>query len=563
MEMTTNKETIENLSPVQDSSDISDEDVSLDYINIQENAECYTKRNDVIESNIEGNESNSEPLTVVCGSEENTEKDKSGEVIALEVTETSSFSGISTPITSLDNSEVSKLPPISLPAPSSSYVNDISVFCITQQGESHVKNEAPCQDRSEFRWVNNQILMISIADGVGSCQLSDYGAETAVKSSLDYLEQHFGDATKNEDFVFDDPDKMKKALSGAMQYAYDSVEKRAEELEALSYSMQSTLTVTVYDGQTLYFSHAGDDGIVALNKDGVYAMVTERIKGEEANSVFPLQSKQWYYGKVNNVVGYVMATDGVLDAFVRPLSENNRVYYRFIEPVFYTSQTNSESAKTNCNDWNEYLKSSRYRNVVTDDITFVGVVNQVAIKKSQKPLFDDNEWNKQTKEYEKKRRDALYPPQILNSRQEKKKDDEVNEHDDISPAKEYSSGYIGNYSYPEVGSSENPNNKNKRYHDDNGHYSVGQAQSDFQGKPEFAKNIDMIVNGTKQTASELAGRTSTFLVTLLEVSGEVLAKAGETSGQLAVQIKRNLMDKNQQNSSDDSVKKRFSNNTDQ
>ena len=40
-----------------------------------------------------------------------------------------------------------RLPEIHLPDPTSGYENDISVFCISQQGESHIKNNLPCQDR--------------------------------------------------------------------------------------------------------------------------------------------------------------------------------------------------------------------------------------------------------------------------------------------------------------------------------------------------------------------------------------------------------------------------------
>lgn len=558
MEEIKNVKSMENSSPVQDSSNEVETEIAFNEINVQEEIECSAKESDGTESDVVETKTSDVSSTEVFDAEEDTAKDE-GDVIELKVTEPSDSSNVSRIIVEPDDSEDSNLPPISLPNPSAGYVNDISVFCISQQGESHVKNEIPCQDRSAFRWVNDQILITAIADGVGSCQLSDYGADTAVKSSLDYLVQYFTVATQNADFVFDVPEKMKAALSGAMQYAYDSVEKYAEELEVLSYSMQSTLTVTVYDGKTLYFSHAGDDGIVALNKDGVYAMVTARIKGEEASSVFPLQSKQWYYGKVNDAVAFVMATDGVLDAFVRPLSENNRVYYRFIEPVFYTRQTDLESAKANCDDWDEYLKSSTYRNVVTDDITFVGVVNQEAIKTSKKPMFDDNEWNKQTEEYEKKRRAALYPPQTPKKQQTQKNSDAANS---IPSARVSYPGYAGNSSYSGTGNVSNPYTGNKVRHGVNGKNST-QMPETSKRKPGFNENRDMLVNGTKQTVSGLADVFSAVVATTLEMSGEVFAAMGEMNGQFAVKIKQNRMNKNQQNSNDDSVKKNFPKNTDQ
>src|SRR5699024_2906411 len=131
---------------------------------------------------------------------------------------------------------------------------------------------------------------------------------------------------------------------------------------------------------------------------------------EEVSSVYPLQSKNtWQFGKVNDVVAFMMATDGVLDAFVRPAAENNRIYYPFVEAVFYDIQKNEEDVKKNCRDWYEYMASESYRKSVTDDISFVSVVNHEAIQKSVKPNFKRQEWDKQTKKYEKKRKAALYP----------------------------------------------------------------------------------------------------------------------------------------------------------
>lgn len=186
-----------------------------------------------------------------------------------------------------------------------------------------------------------------------------------------------------------------------MRFAFESVEKRAEELQQLSYLFQSTLTVAVYDGNTIFFAYAGDDGIVALNKRGIYELVTSQYKEDEASNVYPVQSQDtWQFGKVDDIVAFVMATKGVLDGFVRSLVENNRIYYPFIEPVFYNKQMNDADTKQACCDWYEYMESSSYRANVPDDLSFVGVVNQEAIKTSVKPKFEVDKWEQQTREYQ-------------------------------------------------------------------------------------------------------------------------------------------------------------------
>lgn len=335
---------------------------------------------------------------------------ESGEVSVLVIEKQNVVAPEQSKITPADEPSAPVFPPLPLPEPISDYRGCISAFGFSQRGESHVKKNIPCQDRSSVRFISDSVVISAVADGVGSCALSDYGAATAVTSSLNYLEEQLAPKLKDPSFTLDVL-IMGNVLREMMQLAYEKVRAKAEEMEQLLYSLQSTLTVAVFDGKTLYFAHAGDDGIVAITQDGKCELATTRHKGEEASSVYPLQSRNtWQYGKVDNVVGFVMATDGVLDAFVRNETEGNRVYYPFIEPAFSTPLSSKEEVTAACNDWNAYMKTPQYRSSVTDDLSFVCVINQRTIKAAQKPSFDMNEWTQKSKEYEERRRAALYPP---------------------------------------------------------------------------------------------------------------------------------------------------------
>src|SRR5699024_3362796 len=113
---------------------------------------------------------------------------------------------------------------------------------------------------------------------------SHYGSGIATELSVAYLKEKIEnyEGEEFEDKVIGD------MLRDTMQYANEAVRKAAGEMEQLEYSFQSTLTITIYDGSTLYISHAGDDGVVVLTEDGKLELVTSRIKGEEASSVYPL-----------------------------------------------------------------------------------------------------------------------------------------------------------------------------------------------------------------------------------------------------------------------------------
>lgn len=288
--------------------------------------------------------------------------------------------------------------------------SDLFVFNITQTGESHVKNETECQDYSGFEVVGDRIVLAAIADGVGSCIHSDWGARVAVSESLQYMKNYFTAALEKHDFVFDDVLAMGPLLQETMHRALRKISEKADEFNVLDYAMHTTLTIAAYDGKTLYFAHAGDDGIVILQDDGGYKMITHRHKGPEASSVFPLQSTTtWQYGKEMHIAGFVMATDGLLDYFVRSAFEDNRVFFPFIRPILFTPIEYQKQAETLHHDLEDFLNSPRLRKAVTDDLSLIGVVNEKKMQQIVEPEFDIEHWKAMTKVYERQKQKALYP----------------------------------------------------------------------------------------------------------------------------------------------------------
>lgn len=295
------------------------------------------------------------------------------------------------------------VPPVEVPF--CGLKNRIAYFGFSQRGQSHIESGAPCQDRCYSVFVpESGHLVMAIADGVGSCALSDLGARTAVQSVVHYIEIEL----KNRNQTGLDGQAAGPILRNAMQFAYDEVEKAAVNYEQLLYSLQSTLTVAIYDGSNLYFGHAGDDGIVALKEDGTLALATTRHKGDEASSVYPLQGKTtWQFGMVPNTVAFVMATDGVLDAFVKSSYENDRVYYPFIEPIFKERYRSERDVEKMCASFFDYMNSQAYRASVTDDLTLTVAMNLNRLPNCL-PAFDVDAWNEETRKYDEQRRNALY-----------------------------------------------------------------------------------------------------------------------------------------------------------
>lgn len=297
--------------------------------------------------------------------------------------------------------KLEEIPVLPLPEPSWNYRDSISALCFSQQGTSNMEKNIPCQDRSGFRVLKSRpIFIAAVADGIEACALADYGADVAVNSVLDFLETNLEEQASKTGFRMKEK-MMAPLLEEAMQHAYNSVKTAADKMGQLVSSMQSTLTFAVYDGSSLYFAHAGDGGIVALYKNREYELVTARHKKEK--NAYPLQNTDiWEWGVSEEVAAFVLVTGGVLNTFVRGESENNRVYFPFLTPVFFASQNNMEDVRRTCQAWYNYMMTQKYRSRVAEDLSFVAIVNQKVTQYIGQPEFDKEEWKRQTKIYKEK-----------------------------------------------------------------------------------------------------------------------------------------------------------------
>lgn len=299
-------------------------------------------------------------------------------------------------------------------------------FAMSLQGASHLRVDppVPCQDYSDIRYLEEEKLLIAaIADGVGSCKLSHWGAYTAVQSVLDSVELRLRGLSNGNQIVLDAKnDELKNSLKTIMVESFDdalsAVENCADNANPPQtvFSLQSTLTLAIYDGRTLFHGHVGDDGIVVQSEDGQVVLATKRLKGEEASSVYPLQSgkSHWAFGLSVGVTAFVMATDGVLDAFVMnhndyfAVNYNNGIFYSFMEEAVYKMAENTpDAAKRALKQYYDYLMSDGYRSKVTDDLTMVCVVSTNGIQIGKHPEFNIQIWRTIEEESNKARRNRL------------------------------------------------------------------------------------------------------------------------------------------------------------
>lgn len=289
---------------------------------------------------------------------------------------------------------------------------EIRHFAISQQGDSHVKSGKNCQDASGTRRIVNENLKLelavaAIADGVGSCDYSEFGSKTAVETVLDMLGRELASLSELSQ------EAVLALIKAAFQQACDNIESEAAEKELPFLLFDTTLTVAVLveDGRC-YVGHIGDDGIVALFADGTYSMITTRFEGEEANSVVPLSSgeENWQFGVASKTVGALaLMTDGLLDKSVGSERMNNRVFYPFFKPMFENIMENDEDENDLRSLWTGYLSDPTYRSQygITDDITLAVVQIPEILKKVPPVLFDEKKWVDDTRKARESINNAL------------------------------------------------------------------------------------------------------------------------------------------------------------
>ncbi|HZW03748.1 MAG TPA: PP2C family serine/threonine-protein phosphatase, partial [Anaerolineaceae bacterium] len=144
------------------------------------------------------------------------------------------------------------------------------------QGRSHETLDIPCQDAFETRAGPGGILLLALADGAGSADYADRGAQAAVAEALDAL------SALLEQDVPSRPEAWGETLLTAFEWARLELNFLAAEEGRPLRDYATTLTCVAAAGDWLAAASLGDGVVVAGDGDGL-ATVTTLQRGEYAN----------------------------------------------------------------------------------------------------------------------------------------------------------------------------------------------------------------------------------------------------------------------------------------
>ena len=242
-------------------------------------------------------------------------------------------------------------------------------------GPLHVAKALPCQDAFEFT-VADDVVVVAVADGLGSAALSDLGAQAAVETAA-------REAARRHAAGGFDGDTWADELRAVMAAARASVEAEADASGAALRELGCTLLVAVATAEHLHAAQVGDGAVVAHTDAGL-RLVTRPDESEYVNEVTPLtadgyESSVQATALTEPVDAVAVLTDGCQRAGLKNSPDGPAPHPGFFEPMFRFARTVSSPAQGQA-DLEDFLDGAKMRDSSEDDKTLV-----LAVLKNQPP----------------------------------------------------------------------------------------------------------------------------------------------------------------------------------
>lgn len=254
----------------------------------------------------------------------------------------------------------------------------IFTYGTSLQGDMHIARNEPGQDAHRIECLSNGWVIAAVADGVGSAKFSQFGSRIAVDTIVEFCIENMpfnGTSTITREDIF-----------ALLRIGYFKAFKNIWDLSVAENnpfsSYDTTLDVVIYNGNTLIYGHCSDGGIIVLGDDGSYVAITERMKGDDGESMIPLRfTSEWKFGSYNFPVSAVlMFTDGVYDTVNQVYLEKNWTTSMYVNILRNFADTNVLFPER-LDDENEFrnqiddFMSRSFWKAVSDDKTVVVLLN--------------------------------------------------------------------------------------------------------------------------------------------------------------------------------------------
>lgn len=259
-------------------------------------------------------------------------------------------------------------------------------------GRSHANNGTPCQDNHLHTHRSKRWHLLAIADGVGSANYCAEGAKIALNSlELACFTLLLQQGEEN----------ILETLKIGFCNAVSNITNFAQQSNIPVNEYDTTLTACIFDGSVVFIGHVGDGGVIGIDDQGEYTLLTKQQRGENCNEVLPLRSGEdtWVFEKIElPFTGIILLTDGLLD-YVAPsllFGQNQTLYCGFLQHFLSPSMILNEIATNYCDEIKEnliVLLAQKHLSHLIDDLTAVALWRCGGIQKiPSKEYYQEPNW---------------------------------------------------------------------------------------------------------------------------------------------------------------------------
>lgn len=233
-------------------------------------------------------------------------------------------------------------------------------------GTSHRHGHQPCQDYFAWRVMESGEIVVAVADGAGSAQRSDEGAELACKRVLEAMTP-----TEGGDNI--DPDAWKETLGFAFQKAAMGLRFKALEENVKIEHFACTLIVLLLADTFTLAAQVGDGASLIGTEQGVVQLLTVPAHGEHVNeTIFLTTPNALEYSQIN-LVGRAAQRFAVFSDGLQALALDFRAgspHVPFFEPLWRFLE-GTENTQTASSQLAAFLDSSKVNDRTDDDKSLV------------------------------------------------------------------------------------------------------------------------------------------------------------------------------------------------
>lgn len=250
----------------------------------------------------------------------------------------------------------------------------ILIFGAKTTGPSHIKKGLPCQDAWLSEVFADDSAVIAVADGLGSAEYSEQGAEIAVAAAVRSIKEHYSavyeDGSRSKDLTKNDAMIREAFFSAVIEIEKYSGLKNIPKKE-----LACTLIVILIDKNTVSVGQVGDGAVAGELLNGDIQILSRPAESEYVNEVTPITAENLpikisLNANLKDIVNLAAFTDGCQRAVLIKKDGEYRPFIPFFKPLFKYSDS-ADDILAASEDVKSLLLSQKMTEVSDDDKTLV------------------------------------------------------------------------------------------------------------------------------------------------------------------------------------------------